>query len=108
MQHLRLATYAINKGTFQEIAETAKSGMLPKFQEQPGFLRYGLADLGDKMCVSITVWETRDQANAAAPIAATWVRENLADSVELRTNSVGDLAFFKGAPAKVESVPATV
>ena len=108
MQHLRLATYAINKGTFQEIAETARTGMLPKFQEQPGFKRYGLADLGDKMCVSITVWETREQAEAAAPVAATWVRENIADRVELRTSSTGDLAFFKGVAPILQSVPATV
>jgi hypothetical protein len=101
MQYLRLATYAISKGTFQEVAETAKTGMLTKFREMPGFVRYGLADLGDKTCVSITVWETRDQAVAAAPVAATWVGEHLADRVELRTNSVGDLAFFQGVPATV-------
>jgi hypothetical protein len=98
MQHLRIATYGINKGSFQELADTAKTGMLPKFQQQPGFVRYGLADLGDKTCVSITVWETREQAEAAAPVAATWVGEHLADRIELRTNSVGDLAFFKGVP----------
>jgi hypothetical protein len=101
MQSLRIATYAINKGTFQELAETARTGMLPKFQKQPGFVRYGLADLGDKTCVSITVWETREQADAATPVAATWVGENLADRIELRTNTVGDLAFFKGVPATV-------
>jgi Antibiotic biosynthesis monooxygenase len=101
MQSLRIATYTINKGTFQELAETARTGMLPKFQKQPGFVRYGLADLGDKTCVSITVWETREQADAATPVAATWVGENLADRIELRTNTVGDLAFFKGVPATV-------
>ena len=101
MQHLRIATYGINKGTFQEVADTARTGMLPKFREQPGFVRYGLADLGDKTCMSISVWETREQAEAAAPVAATWVGENLADRIELRTNSVGDLAFFKGLPAAV-------
>jgi hypothetical protein len=101
MQHLRIATYGINKGTFQEIADTAKTGMLPKFQAQPGFVRYGLADLGDKTCMSISVWETREQAEAAAPVAATWVGEHLADNIVLRTNSVGDLAFFKGVPATV-------
>jgi hypothetical protein len=101
MQHLRLATYGINQGTFQEVAESAKTGMLPKFQEQPGFVRYGLADLGDKTCVSISVWDTREQAEAAAPVAARWVREHLADRIELRANSVGDLAFFKGVPATV-------
>jgi hypothetical protein len=101
MQHVRIATYGINKGTFQELADTAKTGMLPKFQQQPGFVRYGLADLGDKSCMSISVWETREQAEAAAPVAATWVGEHIADRIELRTNSVGDLAFFKGVPATV-------
>lgn len=101
MQHVRLATYGINKGTFQELAETAKSGMLPRFQSQPGFVRYGLADLGDKTCMSISVWDTRAQAEAAAPVAATWVGENIADRVELKNSSVGDLAFFQGVPATV-------
>ena len=101
MQHLRIATYGINKGTFQEVADTARTGMLPKFREQPGFVRYGLADLGDKTCMSISVWETREQAEAAAPVAATWVGENLAERIELRQSSVGDLAFFKGVPAAV-------
>jgi hypothetical protein len=99
MQHLRIATYGINQGTFQEVAETAKTGILPKFREQPGFVRYGLADMGDKTFMSISVWETREQAEAATPMAATWVSENLADRVELHKNSVGDLAFFKGVPA---------
>src|SRR6266516_5927406 len=93
MQHLRFATYRINNGTFQEIADAAKSGMLPKFQEQPGFVRYGVADLGDKTCASISVWETREQAEAASPVAATWIGEHLPNRIELRENSVGDLAF---------------
>jgi len=101
MQHLRIATYEITKGSFQDVADSARTGMLPKFKEQPGFLRYGLADLGDKTCVSISLWETRDQAQAAAPVAATWVKENLGDRVQLKTNSVGDLAFFQGERATV-------
>jgi hypothetical protein len=35
MQHVRIATYGINKGTFQELAETAKSGMLPRSCRSP-------------------------------------------------------------------------
>lgn len=101
MEHIRIATYTLNKGTFQEVAETAKTSMLPKFQEQPGFVRYGLADMGDRTVMSISVWETREQAEAAAPVAATWVGQHLADHVQLRTNTVGDLAFFKGVPARV-------
>lgn len=101
MQHLRMATYEISKGTFQEIAETAKMGMLPKFQEQPGFISYGVADLGDKKMVSISMWQTREQAQAANPVAASWVKENLSDRLVLKNDSVGDLAFFQAVPEKV-------
>jgi heme-degrading monooxygenase HmoA len=101
MQHLRLATYEIKDGTFEEVADVARSGMLRKFQEQPGFVRYGLADLGNKSCVSISLWDSRKSADAAVPVAAAWVRENLGDKIEIRSNQIGDVAFFDGAPATV-------
>jgi hypothetical protein len=101
MQHLRLANYTITKGSFSEIVDVAKGGMLRTFKEQPGFVRYGLADTGEGTCVSISLWETHAQADAAAPVAATWVRENLADRIELRSNQVGDLAFYEGVSASV-------
>ena len=101
MQHLRLATYEIKKGTFQDVAKVAENGMLGTFREQPGFVRYGVADVGDKTLVSISLWETRKHADAAVPVAATWVRENLGDQIEIRSNQIGDFAFFEGAPATV-------
>ncbi|HLA93637.1 MAG TPA: antibiotic biosynthesis monooxygenase [Actinomycetota bacterium] len=101
MEHVRIATYEIKQGSFQEIADAARGGMLRKFQEQPGFIRYGLADTGDKTCLSLSLWETRKDADASVPVAATWVRENIGARVELRTSQVGDLAFFESATAKV-------
>jgi uncharacterized protein YcbX len=101
MQYIRIANYKINKGTFPEIVDIAKAGMLGTFKVQPGFVRYGLADTGDGNCVSNSMWETHAQADAAAPVAATWVREHLGDRIELRSNQVGDLAFFEGTPATV-------
>jgi hypothetical protein len=105
MRHMRLATYEITGGTFQDIAASAKSGMLPKFREQPGFLRYGVADTGEKSLVSISLWETREQADAAAPVAAAWIAENIPGKMTLTTNVVGDLAFYQGigTPAPVSS-----
>jgi hypothetical protein len=35
------------------------------------------------------------------PVSATWDRDHVADRVELKTNQVGDLAFYEGVPAKV-------
>ena len=101
MKHLRVATYTINKGTFSEIADLAQERMLPTFKEQPGFIRYGVADIGEKGCMSISLWETHEQAEASVPMAAAWVEENLGDRVELRSSHVGDLAFYEGARATV-------
>jgi heme-degrading monooxygenase HmoA len=101
MEHVRIATYEIKDGSFQELADIARRGMLRTFQDQPGFIRYGLADLGDRKCLSLSVWETRKNADAAVPVAERWVRENVAGRVELRSNQIGDLAFFEGTPAKV-------
>jgi heme-degrading monooxygenase HmoA len=101
MEHVRIATYEIKDGTFQEVADIAQKGMLRTFQEQPGFIRYGLADLGDKKCVSVSMWETRKEADAAVPVAADWVREHIANRVELRSTQIGDLAFVEGTPARV-------
>jgi hypothetical protein len=101
MQHVRIATYEIKDGSFGEVADIAEKGMLPTFQEQPGFIRYGLADLGDSKFVSLSLWETRKDADASVPVAERWVRENVANRVDLKTTQIGDLAFFEGLPAKV-------
>jgi hypothetical protein len=101
MEHVRIATYEITQGTFDEVASMAKTGMLRKFETQPGFIRYGLADLGDKKCLSISLWGTRKDAEAAVPVAAQWIRENLSTRIELKSNVIGDLAFFEGTPVKV-------
>src|SRR2546425_10527120 len=79
MEHLRVATYEIKTGNFQDVAEKARHGMLKTFSTQPGFIRYGLADLGDKRCLSISFWATHEDANAAVPVSPTWVRENPVD-----------------------------
>jgi len=101
MQHVRIATYDIKEGSFQELADVAQQGMLRTFREQPGFIRYGLADIGDRKAVSVSLWETRKAADAAVPVAERWVRENIATKVALTKNQIGDLAFFEGTPAKV-------
>ena len=68
MEHVRIATYEIKTGSFQDLADIAQKGMLRTFQDQPGFIRYGLADLGEKTCLSLSLWETRKDADSSVPV----------------------------------------
>ncbi len=95
-EHVRVAIYGLKKGSAEEAADLAKQGMLPVFQAQPGFVRYGLALLDDGTVASISVWETHDEAEAANAAAADWVAENLADRIELKNVHVGDFFFDEG------------
>ena len=95
-EHVRIAIYSLKQGTVEEAAELGRSGMLPIFQAQPGFVRYGLILLDDGNVASVSVWE-RDEAEAANASATTWVAENLADRVELQNTHVGDFLFDEGA-----------
>jgi len=98
MRYIRLSTYEMTKGTFDEMTEICEKGVLPIFASQPGFVNFGLADIGDHKVVSISIWETREAAQNSAVVAANWVKENISDRARLVTGYVGDLALFHGAP----------
>ena len=103
MGYVRVADHTINSGNFQEIADTVKADLLPKFQQQGGVHRYGLADMGEKTCVSMSYWTTREAALAAEAVAAAFAREHLVDKVVLQSSSVGDVPFLEGVPAIASS-----
>ena len=98
MRYTRFATYDIIKGTFPELTGIAEKGILPMFVKEPGFVNYGLVDAGHNKVVSISIWETREEAQKAATTAATWTKDNVADRVRLVSSYVGDLALFHGVP----------
>lgn len=98
MRYTRLATYDLTKGTFDELTGIAEKGILPMLAREPGFVNYGLVDIGNHKVVSITIWETREEAQKSTSMAANWVRENVSDRVRLDTTHIGDLALFRGVP----------
>ena len=98
MRYVRISTYDLTNGTFDQLTGIAEKGILPMFAREPGFVNYGLVDAGDHKVISISIWETREMAQKSAVVAASWVKENLSDRVRLVTTSIGDLALFHGVP----------
>ncbi len=93
MAHVRVAVYKFKPGTMDEVIRRAQSGMLPTFRQQPGFVAYEVIQTGDDEGVSISTWESAEQAQAAIQTAAGWVQENLAEFVVSVDNHVGEVRF---------------
>jgi heme-degrading monooxygenase HmoA len=93
MRHLRIALYDVTSGKTEEAIEIARSGFRPLLEQQPGFERYEVGSLDNGGIVSFSVWETADEAQHAIDLAASWVRDNLADRVKLREEHTGDVSW---------------
>ena len=99
MTTVRIGIYAMTSGTPQEVTDRAQEqdGMLSLFRAQPGFKAYGLAETQEGKLVSVSLWESAEQAQQANELAASWVKENLADRIQLEGTQVGDFLFFERA-----------
>jgi len=75
MQHVRVAIYQFKPGKADEAIRRAEAGAFPMYRGQPGFVGYGLIKTGEDSGISLSVWQTREQAEAAIQLAASWVRE---------------------------------
>ncbi len=89
MSHVRIAVYTVTSGTVKDIEDRAREGMLPVFRGQSGFQAYGLALTQEGKVVSVTLWESGEQAQHANELAASWVKDNLADRVQLESAQIG-------------------
>ena len=97
MRHLRIALYEMTSGTEEEAIDIARTGMIPLFEAQPGFVRYEVGKLDDGGIVSFSVWDTADEAQRAVDLAASWVKDNLADRIKMHEQHTGDLAWDEGS-----------
>ena len=101
MKYTRLSTYDLTHGTFTELTGLVEKGLLPTFAKEPGFVDYGLCDVGNHKIVAISIWETREAAQQSASTAASWVKANMETRVRHLTTQVGELALFGRVPATV-------
>jgi heme-degrading monooxygenase HmoA len=92
INYLRIGIYKITQGSYEKFVEQSRQRLTPFHRESPGFVFYSLAELDDGRVVSASIWEKREQAEAAASMSAEWIRSaNLADSVVLEENLIGEM-----------------
>jgi heme-degrading monooxygenase HmoA len=92
--HARIAIYQVQPGTADAVIERARNELLPQVQQSPGFRRYTTLRTGPDSLVSITGWDSKEQAEQAIQSMTGWVREVLGPSLVSVQNHLGELAFL--------------
>ena len=89
------------EGDIQELARRAKEGLVPIFQENPGFVTYYVVDGGDGYVASISIFESHEAAHRSNEQAAAWVKESASDLLqgEPQITSGEVLVAVSGKPA---------
>jgi heme-degrading monooxygenase HmoA len=82
-------TYDENK---DELEAKARAGVIPIVTNTPGYISYGVMFEGDRV-VSISQWESEEQAKAADAALAEWVNANT--TMKTETRFTGDLAWLE-------------
>jgi hypothetical protein len=77
--------YRVRQGSVAELAQRVKEGFVPLVRQMRDFKGYYLLDGGPDVLITISVFDTADQALASNEKAADWVRNNV-------------LEFTKGMP----------
>ncbi|HZR96327.1 MAG TPA: hypothetical protein VFA56_11570 [Gaiellaceae bacterium] len=72
-----MATYSFT-GDGRDISRRAEEGILPILKSQPGFQAYTVA-LSDDEILSLSVWDTRAEAENGSEVVASWVGENMTE-----------------------------
>lgn len=88
----------VQPGVFDEVVQRDKSGLVPLFRSAPGFVEFDLVQVGEDVGVSISVFETQEQAEEANRRAADWVKQYIAPLVAGPPEivAVGEVRIRKG------------
>src|SRR4029079_5953297 len=80
--HARVAFYTLRSGSLDDAGRTveAPGALMCISSGQPGFRSYALIDAGAGL-ISVSRWESSEQAQAATEGAAAWVEEDSGEPV---------------------------
>ena len=98
--HARVAFYRLRSGSFEQVVHAleAPGGLLEIFRGRPGFQSYELIETGAGL-VSVSHWESSEQADAATHAAAAWVAGHIDDLVKLQQSDIGEVVLSSLAAA---------
>ena len=77
--YMAIRQYQIIPGTGEEFLHRVQEGFVPLTRQMPGFRAYYLLDGGPDVLITISMFDSADEAVASNVAAADWVRNNVLD-----------------------------
>src|SRR5208337_719778 len=69
--------YKVIHGSAEELARRVREGFVPLIRQMPGFRSYYLLDGGPDVLITISRFDSADEAFASNEKAADWVRHHI-------------------------------
>lgn len=90
MAFARVGIYKVKADQAEPVIAKGKAELPELMKRQPGFNRYAVLRTGPDEIVSLSSWETREQAEAAGKQLTDWVRQNGPDAFVGAENLTGE------------------
>lgn len=74
-----MRTYRVKKGSVDDLMHRVDRDFAEALSQEPGFIAYQALDMGSGRICTLSVFRTREQADASNGLAAEWVAEELVD-----------------------------
>jgi hypothetical protein len=84
-----LRTYRVGSGSVDALMHRVDRDFAEALSQEPGFVAYQAIDTGHNMIMTVSVFQTAEQAEASNELAAEWVAEEL---TEFNLTRVGVIA----------------
>ena len=94
-----IRTYRIGNGSMDELMHRIDTGIADAFAQEEGFIGYEVAQISERMIVTVTTFAEPEQAEASNQLAAEWVAEELPDFAVERVGVVGGEVMVSRAHA---------
>jgi heme-degrading monooxygenase HmoA len=98
MRYARIAIHELKEGTVEVSVGRAESALLPILRAQPGFVSYAVYRVDQMSVASVSVWESREAAQAAVQLTQDWIDGNLPETVLKSHVVVGEQVFESAGP----------
>jgi heme-degrading monooxygenase HmoA len=96
-RHARIGFYTARPGDLDHVLERARDEVIPMLELEAGFRRYTVVRTDPDRLVSITGWDTHDEAQMAARRLSAWVAEVIGETLVSVENHIAEVAHITEA-----------